>query len=241
MMHDFVRRAERNYNMSFEIVCEGCGAISGPSVGVCPFCKTVLAKTKNAITGHNELTEAYQKGNMELALCIAKKLHTENKKATKDVSFLLLYAKILLETEGPSSQINALLTEALLLEPENNEVRDYMDIIQAKGSFKKGVNDAGENALKLVLKRSPENVHALFLLGSHLYWVESAAPAAAHYLERCVKVAPNFLRAWGCLSAVYKGMNNIQLSQRSLQKCIEIETNPSMKEYFFTELKKLAL
>ncbi len=226
--------------MSFDVVCEGCGAVSGPSVGMCPFCKTVQYRQGAEMAGQNSVVEFYQKGNVELALSLAKKLYSKDEKSKKDISFLLLYAKILLETEGPDSLINSLLTEGLLLDSQNSELKDYLELSQARPNLKKGIDDLGELALKNILRRSPDNIHALFLLGSHLYWVDSSYISSVHYLERCVQLAPKFLRAWGCLSVVYKKLGNVQLCHRSLQKCIEIETNPNMKQYFVDELKKIA-
>jgi hypothetical protein len=111
--------------------------------------------------------------------------------------------------------------------------------MQARQTLRKGFNDSGEVILKNLLKRSADNVHALFILGSHMHWVEESSAVAVHYLERCVKISPNFLRAWGCLSVVYKKMNNLPLCQMALQKCIDLESNPTMKEFFIAELHKI--
>lgn len=227
--------------MSFEIVCDCCGALSGPSVGICPFCKSLLSGPASKITGQNSLIELYQSGKLELSLALAGKILRENPKAKQDISFLLLYVKILIETEGPSSQINSLLTEGLLIDPKNPELNDYFDIIQAKSNLKKGLSDTGETMLKNLLRRSPDNVHALFLVGTHLHWVDNVPAASVYYLERCTRLAPHFLRAWGCLAVVYKALNNMQLSQMALRKCIELESNTNMKQFFKSELEKISL
>ncbi len=225
--------------MSFEIVCESCGALSGPSVGICPFCKSLISRHSSEIAGEDSLREMYEAGKLDVTLNMASKIYRENEKAKKDVSFLLLYVRILIETEGPTSLINSLLTEGLLIEPKNQELIDYFEIVQAKSFLKKGLDDDGERRLKFLLKRSPDNVHALFLLGAHLHWSDNSPTTAVYYLERCVKNSPNFLRAWGCLALVYKSLNNLQLSQLALRKCIDLESNVNMKLYFKNELNKI--
>jgi cytochrome c-type biogenesis protein CcmH/NrfG len=114
---------------------------------------------------------------------------------------------------------------------------DYLEILEAKNCLKKGINDAGEVMLKNVLRRSPKNVHAHFLLGTHLFWVDSESPMAIPHLETCVRLQPYFLRAWGCLGAIYKKMGNAQLAQMAFNKCASIETNPSMREFFIMQAK----
>ena len=58
--------------MSFDVVCPNCGAPSGPSVGVCPFCKTTLSgttpKEDSTITTIRRL---YSDGKTEQALVLA--------------------------------------------------------------------------------------------------------------------------------------------------------------------------
>ena len=226
--------------MSFEFVCESCGAVSGPSVGLCPFCKTVLTKNSADSATYNSVQKFYTEGRIDLALSAAQKFYKEKVELKSDISFMLLYVKILIETEGPNSLINSILTEAILLAPDNQEVSDYREIVQARQTLRKGFNDSGETTLKNLLRRSPDNIHALFVVGSHMHWVEESSAAAVHYLERCVKLSPNFLRAWGCLSVVYKKINNLPLCQMALQKCISLESNPTMKDFFQNELQKFS-
>lgn len=226
--------------MSFDVVCNSCGAMSGPSVGICPFCKSVLSSSIQKTKGHSSISELYQTGKTDIALSMAQKVYREDEKARQDISFLLTYIKILIETEGPSSLINSLIAQGLLVDVQNQDLADYYEIIYAKTNLKKGLGDAGEMSLKKVIRKSPNNVHALFLLGSHLYWIDNNPAAAAPYLERCVQLTPNFLRAWGCLAAVYMALDNPQLVRKSLEKCIELETNSTMKNYFNEELKKIS-
>ncbi|MSP19165.1 MAG: hypothetical protein EXR74_06295 [Bdellovibrionales bacterium] len=129
------------------------------------------------------------------------------------------------------------MAEAHLATPENVDVIDYMEIVEARNNLKKGLNDIGEIALKNLLRRSPKNIHAHFILGTHLFWKDSESTMAIPHLETCVRLHPNFLRAWGCLGAIYKKMGNAQLAQMAFQKCAAIETNQSMKEFFEKQAK----
>jgi hypothetical protein len=159
--------------MSFDLVCPNCGAPSGPSVGVCPFCKTTLSgiarKEDRTITSIRRL---YTDGKIDKALVLSNVLEREKPKMLENVGFLLLFAKILIETEGATSKIRNLLTKAFLLDPDNQEASEYLEIIEAKTQLKKGLNDLGEQTLKNIIRRSPRNPHALFLLGTHLFWTE---------------------------------------------------------------------
>lgn len=224
--------------MSFEVICTGCGAPSGPSVGLCPFCKTVMISPDDEnFEQENSIMNLYEHGRLELALSLANKMYSQDENSKKDPAFLLLYAKILLDTEGPSSLIKSILSEAHLISPGNGEVLDYLELIEAKSFLRKGLEDPGEIQLKNLIRRAPKNVHAHFLLGSHLFWVDDQPGLAIPYLETCVRLSPNFLRAWGCLAAIYKKMGNEQLSIRAFQKCYELEQNPTMKAFFKQEIE----
>lgn len=221
--------------MSFEIVCSGCGAMSGPSVGVCPFCKTLMKSVGGEGSAGASIQKVYEEGKLDTALDLAKKMYAEEK-SKKDPRFLILFAKILIDTEGPSSMIRSVLAEAHLLDPQNPEVLDYMEMMEAKYNLKKGLNDAAEVQLKKLLRRTPKNYHLLFILGSHIFWIDGAPAAAVHYLEECVRLSPNYLRAWGCLGAIYKKLGNEPMAARAFQKCIQLENDPKMKEFFQSQL-----
>lgn len=226
--------------MSFEVVCSGCGAMSGPSVGLCPFCKTTMTSSEDKnFEQENSIAKLYQSGRLDLALSLSKKMYTDDLESKKDVGFLLLYSKILIETEGPSGLIKSILVEAYLLEPNNSDVMDYLELMEAKGSLKKGLNDSGEMQIKNILRRSPKNLHANFFLGTHLFWSDEQTILAIPYLETCVRLSPNFLRAWGCLGAIYTKMGNKQLALQAYNKCFDLESNSKMKEYFQREIKSL--
>lgn len=219
--------------MSFDLICPNCGAPSGPSVGVCPFCKSTLSGT--AVKEDRTVTAIrrfYGDGKIDKALVLAGVLEREKPKMSENVGFLLLFAKILIETEGATSKIRNLLTKAFLLEPENQEASEYLEIIEAKTQLKKGLNDLGEQTLRNIIRRSPNNPHALFLLGTHLFWTERLTSEPVKLLERCVEVRPNFLRAWACLGTIYRKIGRPALAVRAFRRCSALETNQRMKAYF---------
>lgn len=219
--------------MSFQTLCTACGAPSSPSVGICPFCKAVLSSTKGEDNPSvARIRQLFEQGFLEDALANAAALEKEGGKLATEVGFLLTYAKILLEAEGPSSKIRALLTKAFLLKPESPELADYLALIEAKCRLGRDGNDQGEKDLKTILGRSPMNVHALFTLGSHLYWVENQADEAIRLLQRCVDIRPNFLRAWACLAAIHAKRGDTAPAQHALGRCLALEKNPSMHAYF---------
>lgn len=224
--------------MSFRTICPGCGAPSGPSVGICPFCKTVLTSSGpgEAIGPGDSIGKLHSEGRLPLALAMARKYYDTDPQARQDARFLVLYTKILLESEGPSGQIRGLLAEAHLADPQNTEVLDYLELMEAKGLLREGLEDAGERRLKGLLRRSPQNMHAAFLLGTHLFWVEEQPAMALPWLETCARLAPNYLRAWGCLAAIYRALGNEPLAQRALQKCMDLEPESFMREFFKKQL-----
>lgn len=226
--------------MSFGIICPNCGSPSSPSVGVCPFCKTVLAQSTHAANSQNAtVSNVYASGNLPFALSLAKKVYDGEPQARKNPEFLLLYAKILLESEAPSSQVQGILGEAFLLAPNNQDVLDYMELLKLRYGLKQGIGDASEVLLRNLVRRSPNNVHALFILGTHMFWEDGQAVAAIPFLENCVRLSPNFLRAWGCLGAIYKKIGNGPLAEKAFRKCMDLESDPSMKEFFKSQLAGL--
>lgn len=219
--------------MSFDLVCGTCGAKSGPSVGVCPFCKSVLSPPhgEEDVT-LSAVTKLYVAGKLEKALALATALFKEKPELESDANACLVFAKILLETEAPKSRIRALLTKVYIRFPENADVHEYLDLLDATDQLRKGVGDPGETALKNLLRRNPNNVHAMFLLGSHYFWSDKEPDLALHYLQKCVVLRPNMLRAWACLGMVYKSQGHEELAARAFRKCLELETQPEMIAYF---------
>jgi tetratricopeptide (TPR) repeat protein len=226
--------------MSFSMVCHNCGAPSGPSVGMCPFCKCVLSdpkvKENSTLT---QLKKLYADGQLDKALFLADKMYkTENHKT--NASFLLLFSKILVEAEGPAAKTRHVLSDAFALEPDNSECSDYLELIDAKFRLESNVeNDLGEQSLKNIIRRSPQNVHALFLLGSHMFWADGNTIQSVKLLERCVSLHPKFLRAWACLGAIFRKTGHGAAANRCFQQCLKLEPNPSMKRYFQSECEKL--
>lgn len=226
--------------MSFDLICSSCGASSGPSVGVCPFCKSLMVSedpTNPKSPAYKNLVKLYNEGKLETALYYVQEILKQEEKYSDDAQLLLISAKILFETEGPNGKTRALLGKALLLEPDNHEIIDYLDIIQARFDLASGSENVGKESLLKLLRRLPENPHVLFMVGSHLYWREKNCYGAIPYLEKCVRVRPVFLRAWACLAAIAKELGNAPLAESALQHCISIESNAPMKK-FFLELQE---
>ena len=224
--------------MSFDIICTNCGAPSSPSVGVCPFCKTILT-SKSSGKGSPTITQLnkfFNDGKIDNALSLVKSAEQNKPALLKNVRFVLLYVKILLEVDGPSGKIKGLLSHTLLEHPGDPNLIEYMEVVNARSNLSRGKYDVGEVELTNLIRRSPKNVHALFLLGSHLFWVEKETQRSLRYLERCYRLRPNFLRASACLGAIYKKIGLNAQANRIFRKCALLETNKDMKAYF----KKLA-
>ncbi len=224
--------------MSFDSICHGCGAPSGPSVGICPFCKTVMSVAAGTDDPSiKTLAELHQRGQLERALCLGLEMESQKPAVKNDLSFVIPYVQILIESEGPSSKIRSLLTSAQMHHPENPELINYLEILAARSLLRKGPNDEGELMLRNILKRSPKNVHAHFILGAHMFWIDNESALSISHLETSVRLHPNFLRAWGCLGAIYKKLGNAPLSKMAFGKCAKLETNLKMKEFFETEAR----
>lgn len=237
--------------MSFDTICANCGAPSGPSVGVCPYCKSVTTASKRtpASTTLTAIRTAYNEGDLaralEMAIAAEKKdleKHHGNEQAGlhANANFILLYAKILFEAEAPSSRLKSFLARAALLHPEIPEINEWLELALAKGQLQHGRDDVGETTLKNILRRSPRNGHAAFCLGSHLYWEEKSSSEALPYLEIAVRECPNFLRAHACLAHAYAKIGAIPQAKALLRKCVALERNQNMKAFFKSELEKLS-
>lgn len=184
----------------------------------------------------SKLKNLYEEGKLEQAVILAKMAEQEHEKLKKNVTFLMTSVKILLEAEGPTSRVKNLLTQANLIDPENGEIADYFDIAEGRSLANHQGFPQAEKLLRSVLRRSPNNPHALFLLGSQLFHLKGDVPEAIRFLERCVTVRPNLLRAWGCLAVIYVQNGNSELAERAFRKCVALETNPNMKKFFSNQL-----
>jgi cytochrome c-type biogenesis protein CcmH/NrfG len=178
------------------------------------------------------IKKAFNEGRLEQALSLAKALETQKPDSLKSKEFVLLYAQILLEAGGPSTKIKGLLNQALIEHPSDQQLLDYLEIAEAESNLSREKDDAGEAALTNIIRRSPENVHALFLLGSHLFWVEKDAQRALRYLEQCVRLRPNFFRAKACLAALYKALKMDDLAVSFCNECAAKASDPKMKQFF---------
>jgi predicted Zn-dependent protease len=168
---------------------------------------------------------------------MATVLESTQPKLLDDRGFLLTYIKVLIEADGPTYKIRSLLNRGMAMDGAAALFQDYVTVVDAMDALSKGPNDPGEVKLKALISRSPDNVQALFVLGAHLFWVQKQPTDAARYLEKCVKLRPNFLRAWGCLGSIYESLGNHPLAFRAYQKCQALETDPQMKSFFVTKLK----
>ena len=226
--------------MSFDLICENCGAISGPSVGVCPYCKTSFAQGAKEGAAHSEASSvmaAYEKGNLDEAFSLAQAAEQQNPKITEDPHFALLYARILIEVEAPKPRIKAILNKVILQDPRNESANELMQLVLAMSLFTKEQNDPGEQQMRAILKKNPNLDLALFLLGAHLFWVSGEMQESIRFLEQCVKMRPNFLRAWACLGSIYQKLGNKTLAARSFERCVDLEKEPQMKLFFMKQLQ----
>lgn len=193
--------------MNFDIVCKNCGAPSSPDIGVCPYCKTVMAEESEKKTPIiANIKKYFDDGNMDRALELARALEAKKPDSIKNKEFVLLYVKILIEVAAPSTKIKSLLLNALIENPSDPQLLEYLEVIEAESNVSRHKNDAGETTLLNIVRRNPENVHALFLLGRHLFWTENDPYGALRYMEQCVKLRPNFSKAKNCLEAIYKSL-----------------------------------
>ena len=225
--------------MSFELMCETCGAPSGPSVGVCPYCKTPFASSTSQNPAVAGLRDLYERGLLKQALGEASFMN-QDKKNQEDSTFLMLYGKILLEAEGPSAHIKSCFAKAAALDPAcAAEAQVYIDVISAKSMFREGLNDAGEQWIQKLIADYPDNPHLLFILGSHNFWVDGETQNSLRFLERCVQVRPNFARAWGCLFAIYKKLNDPFNARRCGTEFLRLEDDPRTKNFVEEQLRSI--
>ena len=219
--------------MNFDIICPNCGALSSPTIGICPYCKSVMTTEEEKKTPViTNIKKAFNEGNLEQALSLAKVLETQKPESLKNVEFVLLYTQILIEVDGPSSKTKSLLNQALIDNPADSRLSDYLEIVEAESNLSHDKDDSGEVALANIIRRSPENVHALFLLGSHLFWVEKDSQRALRYLEQCTRLRPNFIKAKACLAAVYKDLGRKDIAARLFNECAAKTSDSTIKGIF---------
>ncbi len=220
--------------MSFELICHSCGAASGPSVGICPFCKSVLVSeaSKKASPALRRLRTLFQEGKLEEASLLAKEALKSKKELSENVEVLLVCAQILFEVEAPLAEPKSILAKASLIEPEHTGIQELLTLVQAKSAISYGNSFDGKKMLESILKSNPTNPHALFLLATYLNSKESNPILAMVYLEKALKSRPNFLRAWACLASISARTGQTHMAEKALIKVISLETNPNMKSFF---------
>jgi len=208
---------------------------SSAAVGVCPYCKSVMVKDaeeEKRTPSISKIRSLFDEGDVDQALVLAQTLETQKPDAAKNAGFALLYAQILIEVDAPSSKIRSILNRAIVENPSDARLAEYLEIVEADSNLSHEKDDAGEVALANVIRRSPDNAHALFLLGSHLVWVENETRRSLAYLERCVRLRPNFLRAKACLAALYKQSGLDGQAERLLRECAAKTSDPGTKKFF---------
>ncbi len=221
--------------MSFDFVCESCGAPSSPSTGICPYCKSRFSKSDKEVPAVTSIKELYAAGRYVEALAAAEFVEKKNSEESSKSEFVLLYVQILLDCDAPIYKMQSLLNVLLMQEPQNKAAREYLDIVQANSALRPGCVDPGEIALRKVLSDSPNNVHALFLLGAHLFWEENNLVESARLMEKCVMLRPNMKRSWGCLAALYKKQGNKVLQKKAAEKFLSLETSPKIRQFITSE------
>jgi tetratricopeptide (TPR) repeat protein len=182
------------------------------------------------------IQKAYEEGHLSDALTLMTSLEKADTKSLDDLSTVILYLQILFECEGPLSKINSLVASTLIKNPNEPRLLEFLDLSKAKTLLNSHALESGLQALGSVIQRSPSNYLALFILGTTLHWEKKDDINAIKYLEKCVAIRPQLLRAWACLGVAYKGIDNHSLATRAFQKCIALETNPQMKAYFQSQI-----
>ena len=115
--------------MNFEIACSNCGAISSPTVGICPFCKSVMTKasdSKGQGASLSMIQSLYDNGKIEQALALASTMEKQDPDSAKNANFVILYTQIQIEVDAPSSKTKSLLNQALVANPSHPDLLEYL-------------------------------------------------------------------------------------------------------------------
>lgn len=228
--------------MSFELICHSCGAPSGPAVGICPFCKSVLSpeSKKKYSPALRRLRTLFDEGKLEQAALLAREAtRSSDEKISGNAQILSICAQILFEVEAPTAELNSILAKASLLEPDDRGIQDLMNLVQAKVAINYRNSQEGKLLINNILKHQPNHPHALFLLATYVNSKESNPVLAMVYLEKALRARPNFLKAWACLAGIASRVGNSHVAEKALLKALSLETNASMKLYFTKLLLKV--
>ena len=229
--------------------CEHCGAQASAEATRCAYCLSpLLPSTPRSATDGSPssataavagLRKLYAEGKALAALGVLQHLYRDTPDTEKDPNVLLLHVKLLFETEGAVGEIKRLVAKAFVLAPTHPEVVDYKALAEAKEKLDLGLKKHGEEGIRALLGRRPNNAHALLLIGTHLFWNKTQLDEAVRYLERAVQQRPVLLRAWSCLGAAHATAGRRIQAERAFRKCLELETHPKMIEYFQQALRQL--
>lgn len=221
--------------MSFELICHSCGAASGPSVGICPFCKSVLTHegSKNSSPALRRLRTLFEEGKLEQAALLAREaIKSQNEKLSGNPEVLLICAQILFEIEAPLAELKSILAKASLLDPEHLGIQELLSLVEAKSAFNFRNNTEGKKLIEAILRKAPQNPHALFLLATYVNSRENNPTLAIVYLEKALQSRPSYLRAWACLASIAAQVGNTHVAEKALLKAMNLETNSQMKAFF---------
>src|SRR4051812_14196622 len=117
--------------MATERDCENCGATCSPSSSNCVFCKAPLS-AESATKTHDEgidstlanILQFYQEGKVDKALSITHIVLKQRPEIERNLPFLLVHAKLLIESEGVTARIKTQLSKAYMISPNHPEVTE---------------------------------------------------------------------------------------------------------------------
>lgn len=244
--------------MANDNICENCGASQPSGATACDFCLSALTppqpppQRESAQAGADPkrrpvaesslpgLMKLYGEGRVQEVQALLTALYKQRPEAEQDVDILMLNVKVLLETDGTIGQTKQAMHKAYVLAASRADVQEYFQLVGAKEKIESSRKEKGESELKALLKRSPNNAHAMLLLGTHCFWALNDVAGAIRYLENCLRVRPVMLRAWACLGAIHTSEGRYAQAERAFLKCLEYETTPAMISYFKSMLSKRA-
>jgi predicted ATP-dependent serine protease len=80
--------------MNFDIICSNCGASSSPTVGVCPYCKSVMTtEDDKQHPSISKIRTLFNDGKIDQALSLANNLAVQKPESLKSTNFVLSYMR----------------------------------------------------------------------------------------------------------------------------------------------------
>ena len=229
--------------MSFDIICQNCGAPSPPHVGVCPYCKSVMTNPDESVAESHSLKkfrEAVSENRLEDALYLGHQLEQSKPALLENPSFVAAYARVMFECSAPSSRIRAAIQRCHLAHPEHAEITYLLEVAHASLMLDHGSTSSGIEKLKLLIRSRSDDPLTLFMLGSHLVWQASEPAMALPYLQRAARLRPKSVRVLGCLARANEGVGATELARSLYERCAKLETNAPLKKQFETMAQRLA-